>query len=115
MSAAQHTSDNDSAPLIAWLHDVLVHTCQALTWRRAGTVLVMCLILSTQVLAQPNLFEYWSLERIVEGWSYYFAEVSLTAFAMLAGFALAESISVDDGPRCAVAVCIALPASAALR
>jgi signal transduction histidine kinase len=100
--------------LVAWLRDVLVRTCQALTWRRAGTVLILCLILSTQVLAQPNLFEYWSLERVAEGWSYYFAEVSVTGFAMLAGFALAESISVDDGPRRAAAVGIALPASAAL-
>jgi signal transduction histidine kinase len=114
LSAAQHTADNDPAPSVAWLRDVLVRTCQALTWRRAGTVLILCLILSTQVLAQPNLFEHWSLERIVEGWSYYFAEVSLTGFAMLVGFALAESISVDDGPRRAVAVGIALPASAAL-
>jgi sensor histidine kinase YesM len=100
--------------LAAWLRDVLVRTCQALTWRRAGTVLILCLILSTQVLAQPDLFEHWSLERIVEGWSYYFAEVSLTGFAMLVGFALAESVSVDDGPRRAVAVGIALPTSAAL-
>jgi hypothetical protein len=114
LSAAQHSADNDSVPLVAWGRDVLVRTCRALAWRRAGTVLILCLILSTQVLAQPNLFEYWSVERIAEGWSYYFAEVSLTGFAMLAGFALAESISVDDGPRCAVAVCIALPASAAL-
>jgi sensor histidine kinase YesM len=100
--------------LVAWLRDVLVLTCQALTWRRAGTVLILCLILSTQVLAQPNLFEYWSLERILEGWSYYFAEVSLTGFAMLAGFAVAESISVNDGPWRAVGVGIALPVSAAL-
>ncbi len=65
-------------------------------------------------MAQPDLFEHWSLERIVEGWSYYFAEVSLAGFAMLAGFALAESISEHDGPRRAIAVAIALPASAAL-
>jgi hypothetical protein len=114
LSAAQHTADNDSASLVARLLHVLLRTCQALTWRRAGTVLILCLILSTQVLAQPNLFEYWSLERIVEGWSYYFAEVSLTGLAMLAGFAVAESISVNDGPWRAVGVGIALPASAAL-
>ncbi len=114
MSAAQHTADSDSVPLVPWVRDVLVRICRALTWRRAGAVLILCLILSTQVLAQPDLFELWSLERIVEGWSYYFAEVSLTGFAMLVGFALAESVSVDDGPRRAVAVGIALPASAAI-
>jgi sensor histidine kinase YesM len=114
LSSAQHTAHNDSVPLVAWVRDVLVRTYRALTWRRAGTVLILCLILSTQVLAQPDLFEHWSLERIVEGWNYYFAEVSLTGFAMLVGFALAESVSVADGLRRAVAVGIALPASAAL-
>jgi hypothetical protein len=94
--------------------DALARICQAFTWRRAGTVFILCLILSTQVLAQPDLFEHWSLERIVEGWSYYLAEVCLTGFAMLAGFALADSTSAADGPRRAVAVGIALPASAAL-
>ena len=34
---------------------------------------------------QPDLFEYWSLGSHVEGWSYYFAEVSVTGFAMLTG------------------------------
>ncbi len=114
MSAAQHAADSDAVPLVAWVRDVLVRTGRALTWRRAGTVLILCLILSTQVLAQPDLFEHWSLERIVEGWNYYFAEVSLTGFAMLMGFALAESVSVADGLRRAVAVGIALPTSAAL-
>ena len=114
MSAAQHVVHNDSESSVDWLANVLRGTWGALTWRRAGTVLILCLILSTQVLVQPDLFEYWSLDRIVEGWSYYFAEVSVTGFAMLAGFALAESISVDDGPGRAVAVGIALPASAAL-
>jgi sensor histidine kinase YesM len=114
LSAAQHIADHASVPLFARLQGALVGIRQALTWRRAGTVLILCLILSTQVLAQPNLLEYWSLERIAEGWSYYFAEVSLTGFAMLAGFALAESISVDDGPRRAIAIGVALPASAAL-
>ena len=114
LSAALHVVRNDSVPSVDRLANVLRETWRALTWRRVGGVLLLCLILSTQVLAQPNLFESWSLERIFEGWSYYFAEVSLTGFAMLVGFGLAESISVDDGPRGAIAVGIALPASAAL-
>ena len=114
MSTALLTAPNDLVAFVARRYGVLVRTCQALNWRRVGTVLVLCLILSTQILAQPHLFEYWSLERIVEGWSYYFAEISLAGIAMLAGFALAEGISVDDGPRRAVAVGIALPATAAL-
>jgi signal transduction histidine kinase len=82
--------------------------------RRIGAVAVLCLILSTQILAQPGLFEYWSLERIVEGWGYYLAEIGLAGFAMLGGFALTESITQDDGPRRVIAVGLAMPASAAL-
>ena len=114
MDVAQHVVHNEFLPPFGWLPRVLLRTRQALTWRRAGAVLILCLILSTQILAQPNLFEYWSLERIAEGWSYYFVELGLTGFAMLGGFALAESISEGDGPRRAIAVGIALPASAAL-
>jgi sensor histidine kinase YesM len=113
LNATQPRVRGGSVVWTAWLPSALLRTCQVLTWRRAATVLILCLILSTQVLAQPDLFEHWSLDRILEGWSYYFAEVSLTGFAMLAGFAFADSISVD-GPRRAVAVGIALPASAAL-
>ena len=86
----------------------------ALTLRRIGVVLGLCLILSTQVLAQPHLLEQWSIERIVEGWSYYFAEMAVTGLAMLGGFALAESVSERDGLRRAMVMSIALPASAAL-
>src|SRR5205823_10278484 len=114
LNATQHRVRSDSVVWTARLPSALLLTCQALTWRRGATVLILCLILSTQVLAQPDLFEHWSLDRILEGWSYYFAEVSLTGFAMLAGFAVAESVSVDDGRWRAVAVAIALPASAAL-
>jgi two-component sensor histidine kinase len=111
--ADRQAAGKDSVPLVA-MRDALGRIYQAFTWRRAGTVFILCLTLSTQVLAQPDLFEQWSLERIVEGWSYYLAEVCLTGFAMLGGFALAESTSVDDGRRRAVAVGIALPVSAAL-
>ena len=114
LSAAQHVVRNDLARSIAWLPAVLLRARQTLTWRRAGTVSILCLILSTQVLAQPDLFEYWSLERIVEGWGYYLAEISLAGFAMLGGFALAESVTEGDGSRGAIAVGLAVPASAAL-
>jgi sensor histidine kinase YesM len=99
---------------IAWLPSALLRACQAFTWRRVGAVSILCLILSTQVLAQPDLFEYWSLERVIEGWGYYLAELVLAGFAMLGGFAFAESITEGDGPRRAIVVGIVLPASAAL-
>jgi sensor histidine kinase YesM len=86
----------------------------ALTLRRAGIVLALCLILSTQVLAQAHLFQQWSIERIVEGWSYYFAEMTVTGFAMLGGFVLAEGFSEGHGLRRAIALGIAIPTSAAI-
>src|SRR5436309_8884406 len=54
LNAAPHSADNDSAPWVARLLHALLRTCQALTWRRAATVLILCLILSTQILAQPD-------------------------------------------------------------
>src|SRR5205823_7203176 len=114
LNATQHRVRSDSVVWTARLPSALLLTCQALTWRRGATVLTLCLILSTQVLAQPDLFEHWSLDRIVEGWSYYFVELGLTGFAMLGGFALAESIAEGNGRRRAIAVGAALPASAAL-
>jgi sensor histidine kinase YesM len=110
--ADRHAAGNESVPLVAM--DALVRISRAFTWRRAGTVLILCLILSTQLFAQPDLFEHWSLKRIVEGWIYHLGEVCLTGFAMLGGFALAEGLSVADGRQRVVAVGIALPASAAL-
>ena len=79
--AHRQSTGKDSVPLAA-VRDVLVRIYRAFTWRRSGTVFILCLILSTQVLAQPDLFEHWSLERIAEGWIYYLAEVCLTGFAM---------------------------------
>jgi hypothetical protein len=114
LSAALHTADGKAARWVARLFAVLFRTSQAITWRRAGAVLILCLILSTHVLAQPDLFEHWSLEQIFEGWSYYFVELGLTGFAMLGGFAFAESISVGHGRQRAIAVGIALPVSAAI-
>ena len=114
MSAALHTADGKAAPWVARLFTVLFRTSQAITWRRAGAVLILCLILSTHVLAQPNLFEHWSLDQIFEGWSYYFVELGLAGFAMLVGFSFAEGISEGHGRRRAIAVGIALPVSAAI-
>jgi len=114
LSTALHIADGKSAPWVARLLEVLFRTSQALTWRRAGAVLILCLILSTHVLAQPDLLEHWSLDRIFEGWSYYFVELGLTGFAMLGGFAIAESVSEGYGRRRAIAVGIALPVSAAI-
>ena len=114
MNATQHRVRSDSVIRIAWLPSALLRACEAFTLRRVGTVSILCLILSTQILAQPDLFEYWSIEHVVEGWGYYLVEIGLAGFAMLAGFAFAESITEGDGPQRAIAVAIVLPASAAL-
>jgi hypothetical protein len=114
LTATQYQSGIVAATPAARLRSVLARISGTITWRRVGFVLLLCLIFSTQLLSRPDLFENWSLERIVEGWSYYFAEVAATGLAMFGGFALADSISSEDGPRRAIAVGIALPLSAAL-
>lgn len=114
LNTAGQVVHGGTTPSLGALAEGLRSAAQALTWRRAGTVLVLCLIFSTQVLAQPGLFEHWSLDRIVEGWAYYAIEISLPGFAMLAGVVLAEGVTEAGGPRRAIALSVALPASAAL-
>jgi hypothetical protein len=112
LSVAQHIVRESSTPTIGRVHEFLRGMRIALTWRRVGGVLLLCLILSTQILAQPDLFVHWSLDRIVDGWSNYLAEVMATGLAMLVGFAVAESVVAGDGLGRAVALCVALPSSA---
>ena len=76
-------------------------------------MLLLCLILSTQILAQPGLFDRWSLERIFEGWSFHFFEPAATALAMLGGFVLAEAITQNGSARRALAVAVAFLRSCA--
>jgi signal transduction histidine kinase len=93
---------------------VLQRTWEALTWRRIGAVLLLCLILSTQILAQANVFDQWSIEHIVEGWAFFFAETAAAGLAMLGAFALAEGAVASDGLHRAIVVGIALPVGAAV-
>ena len=114
MDAARYVVRGDSSPSIGWLLGTVRRVWEQLTWRRAGMVLLLTFIFSTQVLVQPDLFDHWSVERIAVGWGYYFTELAVTAFAMLVGFAFAESVSDANDRRHAIALCIALPVSAAL-
>jgi sensor histidine kinase YesM len=91
---------------------LLLRSLRSLSWPRMLTVLFLCIVFSTQILAQPGIFEYWSPERILAGWGIYFAEIAITAAAMLVGFAVVES-TTPDGPRRVIALLLALPASAA--
>jgi signal transduction histidine kinase len=87
---------------------------EALTWRRIGTVLVLCLIFSTQVLAQPDLLERWSLDRVFEGWAFYFVEIALPGFAMFAAVSLAAAIAREGSRTWGLVIAVALPVGAAL-
>ena len=46
-----------------------------LTWRRYITVVLVCAILSTQVLFQPGILDDWSPQLVARGWFDFFAEV----------------------------------------
>jgi two-component sensor histidine kinase len=92
----------------------LQRTWRALSLARFMAVILICVILSTQILFQPGLFDHWSIEQILEGWTYYVAEILFTGIAMLGGFAFAEGMTTSDGVTRIVALAIALSTSAAL-
>ena len=96
--------------MVSWTRDDVLR----LALRRATYVLLLCLVLSTHVLAQPDLLEVWSLGRVAVGWGYYFAEITLAAFVMLGGYTLAERVTAANGSRRPMAVAVALPLSAML-
>jgi signal transduction histidine kinase len=114
MDVAEDVLHRDVASPFAAPIGVLRAMCEALTWRRIGTVLVLCLIFSTQVLAQPGLLERWSFERVFEGWGYYFVELALSGFAMLAAVSLAAAIAPEGSRTWGLAIAVALPVSGGL-
>ena len=114
MNTAGNVVHRDVASTLAAPVGILRAVREAFTWRRIGTVLMLCLIFSTQVLAQPELLERWSLDRIFVGWSYYFAEIALPGFAMLAGMSLAAAIAREASRTWGLVIAVALPVSAAL-
>ena len=95
------------------MRHLFLRSMRSLSWPRMLTVLFLCVVFSTQILAQPGILEYWSPQRVLAGWATYFAEIAITAAAMLAGFTVAEN-TVRDGPRRTLALLFVLPASAAV-
>lgn len=65
---------------------------EELSWRRFAIVAGICLILSTQVIFQPGIVDYWSFERVLRGWLDYFAEVLLCGAAMWVAVQIARPL-----------------------
>jgi signal transduction histidine kinase len=114
MDTAPHVLHRDVACLPEAPAGILCAVREVVTWRRVGTVLVLCLIFSTQVLAQPGLLARWSLERVLAGWAYYFVEIALPGFAMLAAVSLAAAIGREGSRNWGLVIAVALPLSSAL-
>jgi signal transduction histidine kinase len=70
----------------AWVQRVRRH----LNARSVGVVIGLSLLVSTQVLFQPHLFELWELPDIARGWAGYFAEVAGIGLAMFAAVAIVD-------------------------
>ncbi|MBA2412472.1 MAG: hypothetical protein H0V63_06565, partial [Burkholderiaceae bacterium] len=54
-----------------------------LTLRSFAIVGGLALLVSTQILFQPHLFEIWDLADIGQAWAEYFVEVALIGAALL--------------------------------
>jgi sensor histidine kinase YesM len=63
---------------------------QGLERRAFGAVAVLALLVSTQLLFQPHLFEMWELPDIAQAWGEYFVQVALIGVALLAAIVAVE-------------------------
>jgi len=80
---------------------------------RAALTLLVCTVVSTQTLFQPNLFSAFDLEVVASRWLDYFGECVIMGFAVMLGGTLAQMAS-RRAPRsvAAVAVVVGLTAGA---
>jgi sensor histidine kinase YesM len=76
---------------------------QGLGRRAFGVVALLALLMSTQLLFQPHLFEMWELADIVQGWAEYFGQVAAIGAVMLIAV-----VSVEQSPVTGRTTCIAL-------
>jgi sensor histidine kinase YesM len=84
---------------------------QGLRWRAFASVVLLALLLSTQLLFQPHLFEMWELPDIARGWAEYFAQVAaIGALLLVAIVAVEQSPVTGRAARAAlIAVALVLP------
>jgi Histidine kinase len=71
-------------------------------WRRGGRrllfTLAVCLLVSTQVLFQPLLYETFSLENVVQSWADYLGECLIMGLFIGGGLTLAEICASGRSP-----------------
>jgi sensor histidine kinase YesM len=63
---------------------------QGLRWRAFASVGVLGLLVSTQLLFQPHLFQMWSAADIAHGWAEYFVQVTAVGGALLVAIVAVE-------------------------
>ena len=70
-----------------------------LRWPAFGLITLMALLVSTQILFQPHLFEMWELPDIAQGWVNYFGEIMATGVLMW----ISVVAAAECRPRSAIA------------
>jgi sensor histidine kinase YesM len=65
---------------------------EGLTWRTFAATALLALLVSTQLLFQPHLFEMWELPDIAQAWGEYFGQVTSIGVALLAGIVAVEQV-----------------------
>jgi sensor histidine kinase YesM len=63
---------------------------QALGWRAFATVALLALLVSTQLLFQPHLFEMWELSDIVQAWAEYLVQAAAIGAVLLVALVAVE-------------------------
>jgi hypothetical protein len=86
----------------------------AFSWRQFANVAGVCLVLSTQVLVQPDLLDLWSSRAILRGWFDSFVEIFLCGMAMWVLVMLAVPAESGSPARRALTALAALAAGAVL-
>ncbi|HUP29856.1 MAG TPA: histidine kinase [Usitatibacter sp.] len=84
-----------------------------LSWRRFAGVLLLCTIVSTQVLFQPGLLDHWSPALVLRGWLEALAEALACGCGMWLVLTAAERAAPARGPTRHAVFCIAVLLGAA--
>jgi hypothetical protein len=84
-----------------------------LSWRRFAVVVALCLVVSTEILFQPSLYQYRDVAAIWRGWIDFFLEVLLCGVAMWIAVGCVEAL-LPEGRMRDAALALAVLGGAAM-
>lgn len=79
-----------------------------LTWRRALAVTLICLVLATQILFQPGIFEDYEIEDTAKAFLEYFVEALFIGYATLGAVLAVNVLVAGEGITRAMALAAAI-------